>query len=278
MAVSDMLGMKIDLRWNVDGYFFDDSIKEPSTHWSSWLEIFREARSGNFRRTPELLDIWLATDSHLLRRACALLAGDAGTGEAIHRVVQLSNRGLSVDTVLEDHHGLGLTDACVTDGRLVHIAAVLDALEFNFGSRDFRFATVQMSRVLERDWETIFEPPRREAEFPAYRHLVEETVRSLSQRLGSPMERVHLAEPWHVPNFARLLLRHLGRGYFEGVVQQDLRRHFEASTGIDCRHFFIEGGFQPLAAAATLEAFLDSPDADRYLPGRKYFFGHLVPD
>ncbi|NJK31974.1 MAG: hypothetical protein HC927_05885 [Deltaproteobacteria bacterium] len=56
------------------------------------------------------------------------------------------------------------------------------------------------------------------------------------------------------------------------------RRRFEASTGIDCSEFYSDGEFFPLVAAARLEAWIDSPEADRYEPGVRYFFGHRIPN
>ena len=39
-----------------------------------------------------------------------------------------------------------------------------------------------------------------------------------------------------------------------------------------------EGVIQPLATAAILEEFLESPEAAKYEDGVRYFFGHRIPD
>jgi hypothetical protein len=57
------------------------------------------------------------------------------------------------------------------------------------------------------------------------------------------------------------------------------RMLFEAMSGVDCRAFFNKhGSVQRLAAAAILEEFLESGDADKYEPGVRYFFGRRIPD
>jgi hypothetical protein len=57
-----------------------------------------------------------------------------------------------------------------------------------------------------------------------------------------------------------------------------LRRKFEAATGIDCSRFYRDEELQPLAAAALIDAFLESPEAAKYEDGVRYFFGHRIPD
>ncbi len=57
----------------------------------------------------------------------------------------------------------------------------------------------------------------------------------------------------------------------------DLREKFEASTGINCSGFYNNKQFQPLAATAVLEEFLESVDPQKYREGMRYFFGHPVP-
>ena len=56
------------------------------------------------------------------------------------------------------------------------------------------------------------------------------------------------------------------------------RRSFEAATGIDCTSWYQDGKLRPLAAMATLEGFLESPEAEQYKEGIRYFWGHPIPD
>jgi hypothetical protein len=59
---------------------------------------------------------------------------------------------------------------------------------------------------------------------------------------------------------------------------KDFRRKFESSTGISCSSFFENGEFQPLAATAILEEFLEGPEVNNYDEGVRYFFGHRIQD
>jgi hypothetical protein len=53
----------------------------------------------------------------------------------------------------------------------------------------------------------------------------------------------------------------------------------EANTGLDCRGFYDRDFMlRPLAAAAIVEDFVESGEANKYLPGVRYFFGHRIPD
>jgi hypothetical protein len=56
-----------------------------------------------------------------------------------------------------------------------------------------------------------------------------------------------------------------------------LRHKLEAATGIDASAFFDGGEINPLPAAAAIGAFLESPKAERYARGVRYFFDHPVP-
>ena len=54
---------------------------------------------------------------------------------------------------------------------------------------------------------------------------------------------------------------------------------FEANSGVPCREFYsLALEFQPLAAAAVVEQFLDSDAPRRYEPGVRYFMGNRLDD
>ena len=76
---------------------------------------------------------------------------------------------------------------------------------------------------------------------------------------------------------AERFLELLGDSRYATMMQPYLRQRFEASTGINCSDFYKQGDFQPLTAAARLEAWLESGAPDRFEPGERYFFGHKIP-
>lgn len=54
-----------------------------------------------------------------------------------------------------------------------------------------------------------------------------------------------------------------------------LRHKFEASTGINCSAFYVDGRFQQMTAVEVLENFIDV-DLSRYVDNKRYFFGHVI--
>jgi len=81
-----------------------------------------------------------------------------------------------------------------------------------------------------------------------------------------------------VPNLAEKMRNEL---FQENVARGRLLRGrlvLEAATGIDCAPMFNEmGNLNRLAAIAILDEFLDTDPGARFLPGRRYFFGHPIP-
>jgi len=76
----------------------------------------------------------------------------------------------------------------------------------------------------------------------------------------------------------RLLVRLRANGGLEEI--STARMTLEAFTGMDCSSFYKPdfGPLQPLTAAAIVEDFLESGEAEKYEPGVRYFFGHRIPD
>lgn len=54
----------------------------------------------------------------------------------------------------------------------------------------------------------------------------------------------------------------------------------EATTGYNCAEFYDNENYslRPLSASAIIEDVFFSHDINRYEPGKRYFFGHLIPD
>lgn len=63
-----------------------------------------------------------------------------------------------------------------------------------------------------------------------------------------------------------------------GKFDAKLRQIFEATTGIDCTNFYQDHKARPVYIHAILDEFEEVGGPDRFVPGKRYFFGHLVPD
>ncbi len=281
MAVSEsennpMTNIRLD--WRGGGYFFDANLlKASSRGWQDWAHIFERAKQGDFADTPALLDIFFSTENRLLRDACSRLLGDAGSTEAIRKTATLLRARFAVFDPIGGDDALDLANALAIHGQLLFIPELLLVFEWNLGGPDSRIFALLLSRMLEKEWGPIAQAPRKEAEFPEYRDKVLKSVQKLASHLSSEPAHVFMGQELHVPALARLLLQNLGGSHFEEATQWLLRRRFEASTGINCTSFFKEERFQALTAAVLLEEFLSSNAPQRFLPGRKYFFGHLIP-
>jgi hypothetical protein len=82
--------------------------------------------------------------------------------------------------------------------------------------------------------------------------------------------------PFCFPEYAHNLLKRIARNDPRDNFDCD-RMIFEANSGVPCREFYSPAmQFQPLAAAAIVEQFLDSDAPARYQPGVRYFFGNRI--
>lgn len=99
----------------------------------------------------------------------------------------------------------------------------------------------------------------------------------LAASIGRANAPVFRGEVFGVRRFAAL--------YLEALEDRDnawlwstYRRTFEAATGIDMSDCYEARNTKPLTTSAKLEAFLASPDAQRYEHGVRYFWGHRIPE
>ena len=265
----------IRLDWTERGYFFDSTqLASCSPRWRRWGEILTACRAGNFSSTPELLELLQPRTEDVLSRACGVLLGDAGSSAAMQRVASFVRTSFASCQPFGLDNALVITDALSTDGSLDFAGEILEAFEWNLAGEDSAIIALHLSRMLEPRWDFIAESPRDKREFGAYRELVLDRVAELKKNCGATTHML-MAAPADPRTTARMLLDNLGSSDFEEAAQVQLRRRFEATTGIDCSAFFTEGVFQPLTAAVILEEFLCSPVT--YEAGAKYFFGHRVP-
>lgn len=111
-----------------------------------------------------------------------------------------------------------------------------------------------------------------------YRDLVTQTYKQRCRELGSSEAAILNGKPFSVRSIAEDLLDKVTDKGVDSLDVAQERMLFEATTGVDCRVFFVNFQLQRLAAAAVLEKFLESPRVEQYEPGVRYFFGHRIPD
>ena len=116
-------------------------------------------------------------------------------------------------------------------------------------------------------------------DFQGYAEEVRAARDEMIERLGSMNTPVYEGRASDIAAIARRLYDRLtsrdeakGRIYRERII-------FEASTGVDCNGLFDKDNIpQYLAVAAIMETFLESDSVDSFQPGRRYFFGHPIPE
>lgn len=271
--------------WTRRGYHAFPVVEEDRAlpdyaRWRELSDLVGEARRGEFGGIPGLIERLGAADDWALAGSYARLLADAGGHSTLRRVRDevfpnaddLVDR-LAYGSVLGDWGHLSVVpalialfrEACATpDGAFVRgrIERLLEAEPgplrgFLIRRRGEREDTVELDSVDQ------------------YCALAARLCGELRARLGTEDVVVFRGDVLSVGRVCRVALDDLRRG---GRFDEQMRRRFEASTGVDASGFYRDGRLQPLAAAAIVEGFLDSGEADRYEPGARYFFGHRVPD
>lgn len=75
------------------------------------------------------------------------------------------------------------------------------------------------------------------------------------------------------------LLSSIEDGVETNSLTSELREAFEAFTGVDCSGFWTaDESLNPTGAFATLLEFRESGSLSNFEPGKRYFFGHPVPE
>jgi hypothetical protein len=109
----------------------------------------------------------------------------------------------------------------------------------------------------------------------AYSAKVLRQMNVVASRLGTVDAIVMFGELFSVDKLVGVMRKRLTNG---GQFDPYLRHKFEATTGVDCSRFYEDEILQPLQTLAILEAFEERDRAKDFEPGRRYFFGHLVPN
>lgn len=134
-----------------------------------------------------------------------------------------------------------------------------------------------LSQLLEEEMGPIAEAELFDSDSD-YRNLVTRTYNQRCRELGSPEAAILNGRPFSIQSTVEQLLGRVTNEYIDSLEVWKERMLFEATTGVDCRCFFIDFKLQPLAAAAVLEEFLENSKIDQYQPGVRYFFGHHIPE
>ncbi len=216
---------------------------------------------------PSVIPLCLQTEDPVLGQLASYLLGDAGTFSCFQTIIEelcaAENPGIILDFCRALHFR----------GMLSDVPIILQAYERISMFNDADIIPVWLSNLLEPEDDVLSEPEKFD-DVKDYSAAVMDRYRQLSNDFGTDQVLVFREGRFGVVGQAKYILRRVG----EPFVRGELRHRFEASTGVNCSSFYKKGVIQPLAAAALLEEFLESPEAEKYEEGVRYFFGHRIPE
>ena len=235
----------------------------PRNHFDApWLVCalaLERAKKGDFSLMPALLQLHGNIDDTALDHMCSALLTLAGTTSCFSRIVEVVKSEPNVSKVFD------FCGALAVRGELSYIPILLEKYLSNEGNPDAAPLTdyildlvgIQLLPVDMDDYE--------DAVMLRYQQMLDE--------FGDEKVLISQGERYGVTRLARHILRDLQSPYF----RVRWKAEFEAATGIDCSSWYRDETLQPLAAAAIIEEFLESPEAAKYEDGVRYFFGHRIP-
>jgi hypothetical protein len=215
-----------------------------------------------------LIAIYDDTSDWLLAGACWDLMADVGSHSLFDEITP------AIKTIVDPIYAVQWGQILCSWGSLRVVPVVLETLHSLDGFDDAEDLVHGIAQLLEDDDEpALNEVPGKE--FDRFIAAAEQRYHALTNKFGTDNLVVFKGEEFSVKRVAQITRSRLDRISFD----TSLRRKFEANTGIGCTEFFsADGALQPIAAATILESFLDNRVSENFLPGRRYFFGHPVPD
>lgn len=270
------LEMKYGLSLKTESYFYEKPKIPPTATlwqgctmpWLAWHVCVRQARRGDRKPLQILAQLLKPGLEAMLRFTMTELLADAADGVFIADWRDKLKTEQNADFVFELCVGL------LQRGMLCDVPAVLDAYRRIRENEDAYFLQRLTNQLL------ALEPVREEftphADVETFCAKAMIHYQQLRRQLGREDVAVFRGQLFSVENVAREIMT-LSKGPF----LLDLRHLFERSTGIDCRPWLQldsenRAHLDPKTAAAMASAFLASPEAKKYEPGRLYFFGQAV--
>jgi hypothetical protein len=265
------------------GYFYSESppldllgpqALASSDPWIVLAAVLERAKIGEFAPVSRLGQLVNPAGDPLLGGACFQLLGDVGTQEAVHLLLSFLGHDSSV-------YVIRACQALHHVGHLWLIPPMLRAWDRLERPDDRDLVTLILSEMLEEERGPIGDARHSECSSEELHQRVLARAEELRTRLGTDNVAIWGGKIFSVVGLARemrrLLLSSQKTPFALSAIFLDLREKFEASTGINCSSFYKNELFQPLAASALLEEFLESADSEKYREGMRYFFGHPIP-
>lgn len=236
----------------------------------SFRYILEQARHGDFSSIDRLFEIRQSTleTNQQLSYLATLLLGDAGTVSTYrHMVKEMLPDPADYEMAIDYCNALSMR------GLLSDIPILLAAYREIIYVKDAEIIATWISDIID-PWPDKISQGSSESEFEHYSQLVIDRYNALVDTYGTDHVLLLKGERFSPRSLVRLIMERLRAPYFD----LDLRRRFEAMSGIDCAKYFQQGRVQPLAMAAMLEQFVAEEEGRLDLDANaRLFFRHRLP-
>lgn len=228
--------------------------------WRVCALALERAKKGDFGLMPTLLELYCSTNEAALNHMCLALFTDAGTTACFSKIVEIVKTEPNIRKIFD------LCGALAVRGELSYIPILLEKYLFNQGSGEAECIADYITALVGDQLLTVDADDYEDAVMLCYERMLE--------KFNDDKVLLLKGERYGVTSLARQIFNDIESPYF----RLRWKLEFEASTGIDCSSWYKNKKFQSLSAAATIEEFLESPEAAKYEDGARYFFGHRIPD
>lgn len=266
-----------------------DRMLRSSDAWEVLAGVLLSCQSGNFAELPHIPKLLRKNEGFLFWKAAFELIGYAGGWEFIDHFfrdlqAEINNSNIQYCLAISLANSCGLW--AVEPLLKLHAAAVEEEPRYQIERH--------LSYLIEEENDLIWIGAEEEAvpnpdpskievhtivDFEGFAEEVRYAHKEVVNRIGSVGKPVYEGRLLDINAIAERLYERLTSGdKTEGRIYRE-RMIFEASTGMDCSSFYDEeDSLQYLPAAAIMETFLESEECSYYEPGKRYFFGHPIPD
>ncbi|MER9690945.1 hypothetical protein NKJ16_03275 [Mesorhizobium sp. M0179] len=249
--------------------------------WEQIAGLFLACELGNFSALHHIPSIMKDSDAYLVWQAGTNLAGLAGNLGVVKDVFKpFEKDGSGAEYFMTIALGQTLNPDAIEMLLTLHNDASDEETRYQI-ERELSYLLEDTNgpiisgadESIESEDEDTVHIINRQDYFPK----VTAALSLVREQLPVPNTPILGGKVFDVVKFARRLLERVGSAAPEiGRIHRH-RLIFEAATGVNCAAFFDDPvKLNSLQATAILEAFLDSDDVRRFVPGQRYFFGHPI--
>lgn len=261
------------------------SSRTPETADIYWIQLealINRLKSGDFSAAEDILRLCRETADWRVKFAATRVLGHAGTIDCFKRMrEEIEQHPLRKQERIDVPSRTLVLTYCRTFalwGRLDVVPVLMDQyLTLRLQQTpEISSLPILMAELLVDDRKSMIahEPP--EDSLDDYLNLVMNQYDAVTAKHGSEKAFVYRGEIYSVRAIAERM-RHLTTRYPTAELTR-LRERFEPATGIDCSVIFSGERASTLAAATIAESFLESDEGKKFEPGKRYFFGHPIPE